>query len=286
MATLDLAEYLRTHRLSVDDHLERRLPAADVPPAPVNEAVRYITFSGGKRLRPICTLAVAEIFEHPDAAIFDAASAVELAHTASLILDDLPCMDDATERRGKAPLHLTFSTETAILASMAALSHAFRLADSARAARRPEGRTAALLAEAIGTSGLVLGQHLDLHMTGRETSLEEIQQIHHHKAGALFVAAIAIPLDLLGRPAEECDALLQYAEKLGLAFQITDDIQDEMTEAEHAGKTTFTDHLGREGAQARVDQLTEEALAALEPFGHRAEPLLLLAQHVRASSRG
>jgi farnesyl diphosphate synthase len=275
-----LPDYLKQRKALVDRALDERLPGADIEPCRVHAAMRAAVLNGGKRLRPVCSMAVAELAGAAPESVLDAACAVELAHAASLILDDLPCMDDAQTRRGRPCTHLQFDEATAILASMGLLGLAFELA-----ARNASAGACSLaiseLARAIGTRGLVYGQHLDLSFGTRDPSLDEIERMHHHKAGALFLAALRLPGFILGIPEALGAALDLYGRNVGLAFQITDDLLDEKHPGEDEGKSTMVTHLGAERAAVRVDELIAGAITALEPFGERGEPLRQLAAYVR-----
>lgn len=284
MSILQLGEYFAGRKRRVDDALDARLPASEAEPVQVHEAIRYAVLNGGKRIRPVVALAVADVAEQSPEPLLDAACALELAHTASLIFDDLPCMDDAQTRRGQPCAHVRFGKDVAVLAGIALLAQAFEItAANANALHRPEaaGPAVQLLARALGTRGLVGGQYLDLRYTHQPLSLAQTEEVHHRKAGALFVAAVQIPAVLLGLGEREQAALEQFARNTGLAFQITDDLLDEADLTEDAGKTTFTTHLGRNGARARVEALVQEAIDALSPLGQRAEPLRRLAEYVQ-----
>lgn len=280
----ELAQYLLQRKDLVDRALELRLPAENEAPEMVHGAMRFAVLTGGKRIRPVCSLAVADLMEQPVESVLDVACAIELAHTASLILDDLPCMDNAQTRRGRPCTHLAYDKATALLATMGLLSLAFDLAaKNAATAGDAEAskNTITELAQAIGSRGLVYGQHLDLSSSGKSLSLDELKCMHHHKAGALFLAALRLPSALLQMPAAGRAALDCFGENVGLAFQITDDLLDEKHPGEDDGKVTMVTHLGRDGAQRYVDELIAEAMDALHVFGERAKPLRLLAGYVR-----
>lgn len=279
----DLAAYLSERKRWVDSALEACLPAATDAPGPIHEAMRYAVLRGGKRLRPILTLATTELTGTPPKALLHAACAIECVHAASLILDDLPCMDDAASRRNYPATHKAYGEATALLASMGLLALAFELAARNASALDHEAACVAatqVLANAIGSRGLVYGQHLDLHFTGGKPTLAELECVHHHKAGALFLASLELPARLLDMPEERVQALRQYGEHVGIAFQITDDLHDETAGTEDAGKSTFTTHLGRDGAKAQVHARIQTGIDALACFDARAEPLRQLAQHV------
>jgi geranylgeranyl pyrophosphate synthase len=285
MSGWDLKSYLIERKTLVDAALDVRMPSADAEPTAVHAAMRYAVLGAGKRLRPIFSMAVAELAGAAPESVLDAACAVELTHSASLILDDLPCMDNAAQRRGMPCVHTQYGEATALLAAMALLSTAFDwVARNARSLGASECAVEAvpLLSRAIGAEGLVYGQHLDLIHTGALMSLEQLETVHHLKAGALFLAALRLPAQLLGMESDAVTALERFGGNVGLAFQITDDLLDEREPGEDAGKSTFTTHLGRDGAQRKVDTLIEEAVNALERFGALGEPLRQLAVYVRA----
>ena len=280
----DVLDLFRKRMRLVDEALEARLPSPATAPERVHEAMRYAVFSGGKRLRPVVLLAAAEALGRRPESFFEAACAVELAHTTSLILDDLPCMDDAVLRRNRPCTHKKYGVSTAILASVALLSASFRLvARNACTLGSPENAAAAvaLLDEALGTRGLVGGQELDLRLTGQDASLDTVMRVHEQKAGALFVAAVRLPAVLIGADSDTERRLAGFAAPVGLAFQITDDLIDTADPKEDAGKCTFVRLLGAEGAQSRVAALIDEAISAISTFGEGGEGLRQLARYVR-----
>lgn len=280
---LDLSEYLSTRKDLVEKALEERLPPTDKEPKRVHEAMRYATLGGGKRLRPIVALAVADIAGTAPQDVLDAACAVEFVHAASLILDDLPAMDDAPHRRGKPCTHHKFGEATSILAAFGLISSAFHLVTRNAECLCGTDATAEvvqILSEVLGTEGIIHGQHIDLTMADLNPSLEELEQIYVQKASALFLASIAIPGRLAGLSDEDVKRLEQYALSLGLAFQITDDLIDAGAPDENEAKATFSTHLGVDGAKAKARGLIEEAVGYLSSFDERAEPLRLLAAYV------
>ncbi len=243
-------------------------------------------------------LAVAELCGGGDSeAAVDIACAVELVHAASLVLDDLPAMDDARLRRGRATVHRVYGEEIAILAAFALLNRAFALVAEVAprlGLRRYEPEELIHhLTEAVGTDGLIGGQALDLVASSAEVDLERLEYIHSHKTGALFVAAAELGAMVADAKRRDLDAVGRYAKNLGLAFQIEDDLLDVLaTPAEtgkdagqDAGKPTFVSLLGLGGASALADELLEFAIASLAPFGSRAEPLRALAEFVAAPGR-
>jgi geranylgeranyl pyrophosphate synthase len=264
----------------------------------VHRAVRYAALGGGKRVRPILTLAVAELFGAPDDdAVVDVACAVELVHAASLVLDDLPSMDDAELRRGRPTTHRAFSESVAILAAFALLARAFELV-AGGGQRLGLRRFAAEdlvhhLAEAIGTQGLVGGQALDLAARPDATDLAALEYVHSHKTGALFVAAAELGAMCADVKRRDLELVGRFAKNLGLAFQIEDDLLDVLATPEEtgkdalqdSGKVTFVGLLGVDGARSLADELLAFAVDSLAPLGRRAEPLRAIAELVGRPGR-
>ncbi len=289
----DLATWLAARKARIEEALERSIPPLGTMPPTLHEAMRYTVFSGGKRLRGILTIAAGELFRKTGPAFDAMGAAVEMVHASSLILDDLPCMDDATLRRGKPALHRAVGEANAILAAVALLNGAFDVLARAPGLReRARREIVGHLAHAIGSDGLIGGQVVDLESVGRPVDLEQLEYIHSHKTGALFIAAAQAGARAAGaRPADQ-EALLRYAKNLGLAFQITDDLLDfagpETTgkdRGQDAGHTTFVDLCGIEGARTLVDELLGASVEALAPFGRRAGRLRELAELVRGRDR-
>lgn len=282
--------------------MERRLPgllpAEDERPESVHRAMRYAALGAGKRVRPVLTLAVVEMFGGgDDEAVVDVACAVELVHASSLVLDDLPSMDDAELRRGRPTVHRAFGEATAILAAFGLLNLAFqRLADAAQRlalSRYAPEDLVHHLADAIGTAGLIGGQTLDLESTPADLDLERLEYVHSHKTGALFLAAGELGAMAADARRRDLESVGRYAKNLGLAFQIEDDLLDALATPEETGKdvrkdtgkTTFVSLLGVEGARALADELLAFAIDSLEPLGRRADPLRALAEFVAAPGR-
>ena len=283
-AFLENKELARLRGL-VEVALAERLPSGG--PGALCAAMRAAVMPGGKRLRPLLTLAVAEMLGHRAEEALDAACAVEMAHAASLILDDLPCMDDAGERRGLPPVHRVHGEATALLAAVSLLAEAFHLtARNAETAGRPEAAPAAVarLRGALGVGGLCGGQYLDLHAgeAGPETA-EHLLRIHREKSGALFVAAAVLPAVLFGGPEDVCGRLERYAESLGLAFQISDDIIDAAHPTDEDGGSSLAGLDGNRAAEERA-RIVAAAKDFLAPWGDAARPLLGMADYVGSRS--
>jgi geranylgeranyl diphosphate synthase type II len=283
-----LERLLEERRLLVDRALEGLVPRSESPE--VSAAVADSLLAPAKRLRPILALLVAEALKGDPKGVLPAACSVEMVHTASLILDDLPCMDDARLRRGRPSCHVTHGESTAVLAAFALLSRAYEiLAEGWPGAPDAEGRAAAAqeLARAVGLTGMIAGQAADLAMTNRRIDLPMLEFIHSRKTGALFTAAADIGARSAGAQPAEREAVMAYAKNLGLAFQIVDDLLD-ATGGPEAGKdvgkdvkkTTFVSLAGVAGARQLAAELVAASREALTGFGDRARPLLDLASYV------
>ena len=264
------------------------LPAGLVPDAldPLPAAAREALTSPGKRVRPVLVFLAGELFGAPRDRLLDPACAIEMVHAASLALDDLPSMDDATTRRGRPALHVAHGEDMAILAAVTLLTRAFGvLAESGLEAERSgSSRVPALsaldlvwrLAEASGLAGLASGQSLDLRTPESAATFDRLETIHARKTGALFVASAEVGAVLGGARERELAAVRSYAKNVGLAFQIVDDLLEQDPHAETGKQArrspapTFARHVGREGARRLVDELTRHAVEVLGGFGKKA----------------
>jgi geranylgeranyl diphosphate synthase type II len=285
---------LERHRLLVEEELRRQVePLRD---SGVTAALRDSLFAPAKRLRPILALMVTEALRGDPLLVLPAACAVEMVHTASLILDDLPCMDDARTRRGRPTCHVLHGEATAILAAFALQNQAFaRLAEGWPNGPEESVRSllASDLAQAIGLDGMIAGQHTDLSMTDQPLDFATLEFIHSRKTGALFMASANLGARGARASARERACVTAYAKNLGLAFQIVDDVIDATGAADEAGKdvgkdlkkTTFASFSGVEGARALAAELVLAAESAVASFGSRAASLRDLARYVLARRR-
>lgn len=257
---------------------------------PLPAAAREALLSPGKRVRPGLVFLAGELFGAREATLLDPACAVEMIHAASLALDDLPSMDDATTRRGRPALHTAHGEDLAILAAVTLIVRAFGvLADAGLTSLRPSAALdlVSRLADATGLWGLASGQSLDLRTGEAEASFDRLETIHARKTGALFVAAAEFGAVLGGARPKELAAVRSYAKNVGLAFQIVDDLlerQDPARTGKHARRApapTFARHVGEEGARRLVGELTLHAVEALEPFRGRAAALTEFAMLLR-----
>ena len=287
--TFALEGYLRARRRLVE-----RALAAHLPPGRgvLRRAIRYTLLAGGKRIRPILTLACGEVAGAPPRRVLPFACAVEMIHTYSLVHDDLPAMDDDDLRRGRPSCHKAFGEGIAILVGDALLTEAFRVMAGARGVP-PASALRAIdeVATAAGELGMVGGQVRDLAATGRRTTLAAVRAIHEGKTGALLTAAVRAGAIVGGASPGTLRRLTRYGAALGLAFQISDDVLDATaTPAADAdgrtdlelGKATYPAILGLQGARRHAARARDDALDALAPVGRRAEPLRAIVRYVVA----
>ncbi len=279
---------LEEKRLLVEGAL-RGLAARGEAPG-VEAAIADSLFAPAKRLRPILALLVAEILRGEPASVLPAACAVEMVHTASLILDDLPCMDNAAIRRGRPACHVVHGEASAVLAAFALLNRAYEiLATGWPGAPEASARAAIAqdLARAVGTEGMIAGQAQDLAMTDHAIDFPTLEFIHSRKTGVLFMTTAGVGAAAAKASPWETLAVKTYAKNLGLAFQIVDDLIDVIGDREagkdlgkDAKKTTFVSFSGLDGARQLARELVTVSQEALAPFGARAAPLRDLAEYV------
>lgn len=273
----------------VNAELDRRLPAEDTRPRDLHKAMRYSIFAGGKRLRPVLCLAACEAIGGPPEAAIIPAIALEALHTYTLIHDDLPCMDDDGMRRGKPTCHVVFGEAAAVLAGDALLTMAFEWLSQVEAPPpHPPGRFALELALAAGSRGIIGGQLEDIHAEGARRDADMVEYIHAHKTAALLRAAARMGGIAAGAPERELHALSAYGEKLGMAFQIVDDILDETSTLEELGKSAGADHRrrkltyvavhGLERAKAEAERFSREAVGDIGDIEGKTETLVFLAE--------
>lgn len=287
----DLASYLKNKKQLVEAALDASLPITR--PEKIYEAMRYSLLAGGKRLRPILCLTTCELMGGTTEIALPTACALEMIHTMSLIHDDLPSMDDDDYRRGKLTNHKVYGEDIAILAGDALLSYAFEhVATQTRHVALPNlvdvlGR----LGRTVGAAGLVGGQVLDLESEGKpDVTVETLKFIHIHKTGALLETSVVSGAILAGAAREDVQRLSKYAQNIGLAFQIIDDILDVTSTQEELGKTagkderdhkaTYPSLWGIEESQKQAQTLIDEAIAQLIPYGDAAVPLEAIARFI------
>ncbi len=278
---------LQTHRERVNAALDRWLPPADLNPQRLHQAMRYSVLGDGKRVRPTLVYATAEALGIPLQRVDGIAAAVEIIHAYSLIHDDLPAMDDDDLRRGRPTCHRQFDEATAILAGDALQALAFHILahdpqmidDAARRLQMIE-----LLALHSGSRGMAGGQAIDLESVGKDLTLAELETMHIHKTGALIRTCIrmaALSADRIDP--QRLQALDRYAKKIGLSFQVQDDILDVIGDTETLGKPqgsdaalgkpTFPSIIGLEESREKAQLLHRQAVEALQDFGPDADIL-------------
>jgi farnesyl diphosphate synthase len=267
--------------------------ALDLPGAPprLREAMRHAVLLGGKRMRPLLTLASGQLFGAAEAPLLAAGCAVELIHAYSLVHDDLPSMDDDALRRGQPTVHVAFDEATAVLAGDALQSLAFDLLADARVAPDVGLALIRTLSQAAGAAGMCGGQALDLDATGRSVDVDiaSLETLHSMKTGALIRAAVRMGALLGGADAASLEHLDGFARALGLAFQVRDDILDVEADTAQLGKTagkdveqdkaTFPALIGLDASRARLDALRDRMTASLDGFDARADVLRHLAAY-------
>lgn len=291
-AALGFADRIPGYRNRVETALERWLPDAESTPQRLHAAMRYAVLAPGKRIRPLLVYATGETLGVPAERLDGPACAVELTHAYSLVHDDLPAMDDDDLRRGRPTCHRAYDEATAILVGDALQTLAFdvlardhaMIADPARRLRMLSA-----FAKACGSAGMVGGQMVDIEAQGNRLDRAALDQMHRMKTGALI--GVSILLGAMSHPEVDSEVLARlerFGARIGLAFQIQDDILDQTGDSRRLGKTagadaarnkpTYTGLLGLEQARAALAETYAEALEALEPFGEAAAPLLALAK--------
>ncbi len=293
-ADISLKNFMAQSCQQVDAALEHWLPEGNQQPQRLHQAMRYTVFNGGKRIRPFLVYATGYALGTPMIALDGAACAVELIHAYSLVHDDLPAMDDDDLRRGQPTCHIAYDEATAILVGDALQTLAFQVVvRDPKLSKSAQGTLKILdtLASASGSLGMVGGQAIDLESVGQTLSIQELENMHLHKTGALIRCSVCIAAlatsNLNPRTFENLD---RYAQCIGLSFQIQDDILDVESNTETLGKTQGKDRnndkptypllLGIEGAKQKAQDLHDEALSALSQFGNEANLLRELSKYI------
>ncbi|MFW6297567.1 MAG: polyprenyl synthetase family protein [Desulfosalsimonas sp.] len=289
----DLKAYLEEKRTLINNRLNSILDCSRVDTR-LCHAMAHSLMGSGKRLRPVLCMAAAEAAGHVSGAVVQTACALEMIHTYSLIHDDLPAMDDDALRRGQPTCHMEFDEATAILAGDALLTLAFESmsncledpdVDAARILR-----VIGIISGAAGYKGMIEGQMRDMDAEGRNISLEPLKRMHALKTGALIRASVVCGAVLANADKKQISALSEYADNIGLAFQVTDDILNVKGDPEKMGKASGTDSargkstypalMGIEQAEAYAKNLVNNALQAVRIFDNKAQPLAWLAAYI------
>lgn len=279
---------LQSYLDEIETYLPQCLPTKDGLRDTVVEAMAYACAAGGKRIRPVLTLAFCELCCGETAPALPFAAAVEMIHSYSLIHDDLPCMDDSPLRRGKPSVHVAFGEDMALLAGDALLGRAFEVMLRADADPQRVIAAARVLADEAGIGGMVGGQVIDLQSEGKTISLSVLEQLQQGKTAALMIAACRMGAIIGGGSPERIQAASRFGEQIGLGFQIVDDMLDATMTAKELGKpvgndaahekSTYVSLLGLEKARALATERTDAAVEALSVFGEEADDLRRLAQ--------
>ena len=284
-----ITEFMRRVNADVDATLDALVPAAETEPTRLHEAIRWSLFAGGKRIRPGLVFATGATFGADVQTLSRTAAAIEMIHTFSLIHDDLPAMDDDDMRRGRATCHKKYGEATAILAGDALLALAFQvLAEDDGLAAEIRVRLIAEIAGASGTpTGMVAGQQLDLGAEGRTVATHEIEAIHSRKTGALIEVSAKVGAIVGRATVDELAAIGRYASRLGLLFQITDDLLDVTAASDTLGKTagkdltaekaTYPKHFGVDETRKMAAVIRDEACGALSAIDRDTSALGFLA---------
>lgn len=290
-SVFDIRNYLKKQQDLVETALAQCLPMAK--PEKIYEAMNYSLLAGGKRLRPILCLATCELLGGTQEMAMPTACALEMIHTMSLIHDDLPAMDNDDYRRGKLTNHKVYGEDIAILAGDGLLAYAFEYVAINTKNVSPEYivRVIANLGKAVGAAGLVGGQVMDLDSEGKpDLDADTLSFIHTHKTGALLEACVSCGAILAGASETDLRKLSSYAQNIGLAFQIIDDILDITATKEELGKTagkdlqaqkaTYPSLWGIKTSRIKAQELIDTAISQLEIYGDKAQPLKALAEFI------
>lgn len=295
MTQSELADYLQMQRTVVDRALDESLKVYGGQTQSILKAMRYGLFPGGKRIRPILTVTAGEMFGAKQKELLPFACAVELIHAYSIIHDDLPAMDNDDLRRGEPTAHKVFGEGMALLAGDGLLTEAFHLISGPEVRRLPAELVLRLIHElshAAGVAGLVGGQAVDLESENKDVDLATVEYIHVRKTGALILAAVRIGAQIAGAKTGDLRRVSKYGEYLGLAFQIADDVLDNLGETlagegaesghNERKKATYPSVVGIVQATERLQELLKLCDRELVSFGETGDPLRAIAKHIIA----
>jgi len=290
---LPFEQTLQTYQKEINAALLRYLPAKNEIPHKLHEAMHYVIFNGGKRVRPVLVYATGQALHAPLEKLHAPAAAIEMIHAYSLVHDDLPAMDDDDLRRGKPTCHKAFNEATAILTGDALLTLAFEILSSKNnfsPAAEKQLEMITLLAKASGNIGMVGGQAIDLDSVGVSLNLNQLKQMHAKKTGALIQVSVSLGAKAASASTEQTLCLTEYADAIGLAFQIRDDILDVEGDTAVIGKSqgadiarnkpTYPALLGLDGAKQAASDLHDKALDALCDFDDKADTLRQLSAYI------
>jgi len=292
---MDFKQKMTAWSSRINEELDRYITEYEGPGADIQKAMKYSLMAGGKRLRPILAFAVCEVLGGNLEEVIPYACAIEMIHTYSLIHDDLPAMDNDDFRRGMPTSHKMFGEAMAILAGDALLNKAYEImlehtySDERRF--KPGLGAMKVIADTAGADGMIRGQVIDIQSEGRDISIDTLKTMHRCKTGALIKAPVLAAALVCGAAYSEYKSLEEYAENIGLAFQIKDDIMDVQSSSSQMGKTTGKDALnkkatyvtllGVEKAQELLDKTIDDSLKSIESFGEKADFLKSLAVFIK-----
>ena len=285
---LSFEDWVRAHGQRTESALDNLLDAANTDPARLHEAMRYAAQGGGKRIRPLLVYAAGALGDDANQSALDAAAvAIECIHAYSLVHDDLPCMDDDDLRRGRPTVHKAYDEATALLVGDALQTRAFEVLATAQCDADTRLAMISALASASGSRGMAGGQAIDLDSVGKKLDLAGLKQMHAMKTGALLSCSVQMGGIVAKLISTQMQHLQNYAQALGLAFQIVDDVLDATSDSQTLGKTagkdaandkpTYVTLMGLDYAQKAAKDLQETAIASLESFGPKAQALKDLA---------
>ena len=281
---------LKEKKELVNIEIDRFLPRKDEYPKQIHKAMRYTLFAGGKRLRPYLLLNVYQLFNDDISKVLKVAAAIEILHTYTLIHDDLPDMDDDEIRRGKKTNHLLFGENIALLAGDALLVNAFELLAEIDYEDSVKMQLINELAVAAGSQGLIGGQIMDILSEGKKITPKTLDYIHKSKTGKLIAIAVRFACILAKAPEKDIKKMEKFAEKIGLAFQIVDDILDvegskstlgkDTGKDNQLGKATYPAVFGLDESKEKAETLIEEAKEILAGYGEKAKALNILCDYI------
>ena len=284
-------DWMRNVQSTMEESLSSLLPEGKLASSSLHESMRYAVLDGGKRIRPLLVFATGYLFDAEKLALARAAAAVEMIHAYSLVHDDMPCMDNDVLRRGKPTVHVRFGEATALLAGDALQAQAFVVLSNQQCDPVLTVEMMRLLSEAAGAAGMCGGQAIALASVGKSLTVNELENMHRLKTGALLTASVFLGAYCSKIPTEqEKNALNAYAKAIGLAFQVVDDILDVTADSADLGKTagkdsadnkpTYVSLLGLEESRQLAEKLRNDAYAALSIFDEKADYLRQLADLV------
>ena len=281
---MNFKKFLENKKNIIDKTLDEYLPSEEKSPSIIHKAMRYSVFGGGKRIRPILTLATAELFGKDTESVIKAACGIELIHTFSLIHDDLPCIDNDDFRRGKPSSHKVFGEAIALLAGDALLVSGFDLIIRSSEVKEIKKQfVLKLLKETsfyIGTENMLGGQVEDITLKNEDVTKEDLYNLYMKKTAALICLSVRAGAILSGANQKQLKALTKYGENIGLAFQIVDDMLDIMQDQREIGKPNYANKFGMKESKSESERLIKEAKDSLKIFNHKAEILRSLADYL------